>query len=225
MTRVAVAGAFGRMGTITCATLIETNEFDCVAQWGRNDDLYLGIQSSKPDVVVDFTLPDCVFENALTYIECGVPFVIGASGLMAEQVQLLKQACEQKNCGALVVPNFSIAAVLMMRFSQVAIKHFPNVRIVECHHDQKVDAPSGTARRTAELLMSAQGRDAIKEESDIQIHSVRLPSLFAHQAVVFQGVGEQLTIKHDAHDRSSMMPGVLLACRGVVDLKKVCTLV
>ncbi len=218
MTRVAVAGAFGRMGAITCVTLNETQEFNCVAQWGRNDDLSLGIQSSKPDVVVDFTLPDCVFDNALTYVECGVPFVIGASGLTAVQIQQLAQSCKQKKCGALVVPNFSIAAVLMMRFSQLAVKHFPNVEIVECHHDKKVDAPSGTARHTAELLMSTQGRDATREESDIPIHSVRLPSLFAHQAVVFQGVGEQLTIKHDAYDRSSMMPGVLLACRRVAGL-------
>ena len=218
MIDVAVAGAFGRMGKITCVTLNETQEFNCVAQWGRDDDLSSRIQSSKPDIVIDFTLPHCVYDNAMTYIECGTPFVIGASGLTAVQIQQLSQACNEKRLGALVVPNFSIAAVLMMRFSQLAVKHFPSVEIVECHHDQKVDAPSGTARRTAELLMSAQGKDATRDEIDIPIHSVRLPSLFAHQAVVFQGVGEQLTIKHDADDRSSMMPGVLLACRYVTGL-------
>jgi 4-hydroxy-tetrahydrodipicolinate reductase len=214
MIRVAVNGAFGRMGTITCQTLDDTAEFDCVARWGRDDDLRPVCESVKPDVVVDFTLPDCVLANAMTYIECQIPFVIGTSGLTASEIETLAQACEKTQLGAMVVPNFSIAAVLMMRFSELAVTHFPNVEIIECHHDQKVDAPSGTARRTAELLMQAQGKK-LTADFDMPIHSVRLPHLFAHQAVVFQGVGESLTIKHDANDRSSMMPGVLISCRQV----------
>jgi 4-hydroxy-tetrahydrodipicolinate reductase len=227
MLNVLVNGAQGRMGRVTVECIQAAADLRLVAGLTRSDDLALFLRQQPVDVVIDFTLPECVYANAVCMLEAGVSFVIGTSGLTAVQLQELEHRCSERSVSGLVVPNFSIAAILMMRFAEQARPYFPDVEIIECHHDQKVDAPSGTALRTEQRIQRVYneiGRgigDSLLPNADdkrIAIHSVRLPGLFAHQAVVFHGEGEALTIKHDANNRSSMMPGVLLACRRVSDL-------
>ena len=212
--RILVAGAKGRMGSMACEAITQTRDLTLVARCGREDSLVQCIAETKPDVMLDLTLPDCVFDNVKTALECGVPCVVGTSGLSVDEVAELGRLCAKTNVQVLIVPNFSIAAVLMMRFSAVAARYLSDIEIVECHHDKKVDRPSGTAAHTQQALAQVTQQ----EESTIPIYSVRMPSLFAHQAVIFYGQAERLTIKHDANDRQSMMPGVLQACRGVLGL-------
>jgi 4-hydroxy-tetrahydrodipicolinate reductase len=157
------------------------------------------------DVLVDFTQPESALPNAREAVAAGVHVVIGTTGFDLDDLAGLSGA------NVLVAPNFAIGAVLMMRFAAEAAALMPSAEIVELHHDKKLDAPSGTAARTAELMKDSSG-------NDVPIHSVRLPGLVAHQEVIFGGTGETLTIRHDALDRSSFMPGVLLAIRRVADL-------
>jgi 4-hydroxy-tetrahydrodipicolinate reductase len=161
------------------------------------------------DVVVDFTTPDTALANATACIEAGVHSVVGTTGFDLDQ---LRAAAEASEANCFVAPNFAIGAVLLMQAAQLAAKHLPQCEIIELHHDRKLDAPSGTAVRTAELIRDAGGN--VHEP----IHSVRLPGLVAHQEVVFGGEGQTLTIRHDSIDRRSFMPGVLLAVRRVADL-------
>ncbi len=173
---------------------------------------------NKADVWIDFTRPDVVKENIAIALNAGKNIVVGTSGLSESYVTSLVT----NGIGVLVVPNFALGAVLMMQFAKTAYRFFPNVEIIELHHDQKVDAPSGTAVKTAELL----GADtkAINEGprgsnyNGIHIHSVRLPGLVAHQEIIFGGQGQLLTIRHDSLDRASFMPGVMLALREVPKL-------
>ena len=160
------------------------------------------------DVVVDFSTPDSALENARQCVEAGVHCVVGTSGADFSELEGVGSA------NLFVAPNFAIGAVLMMRFAQQAAEHMPQCEIVELHHDRKVDAPSGTAARTAELVRAAGGN--VHEP----IHSVRLPGLVAHQEVLFGGPGQTLTIRHDSIDRESFMPGVLLAVRRVGELER-----
>jgi 4-hydroxy-tetrahydrodipicolinate reductase len=153
------------------------------------------------DVVVDFTRPDTALENALACVAAGVHVVIGTTGFDAEPLK------EARGANVFIAPNFAIGAVLMMRFATEASRHMAKAEIVELHHDQKLDAPSGTAARTADLM-----------EGDVPIHSVRLPGLVAHQEVILGDVGQTLTIRHDSVNRESFMPGVLLAVRKVASL-------
>jgi 4-hydroxy-tetrahydrodipicolinate reductase len=157
------------------------------------------------DVLVDFTQPESALPNAREAVAAGVHVVIGTTGFDLAELDGLSGA------NVLVAPNFAIGAVLMMRFAAGAAALMPSAEIIELHHDKKLDAPSGTAARTAELMKDSSGKD-------VPIHSVRLPGLVAHQEVIFGGTGETLTIRHDALDRSSFMPGVLLAIRRVGDL-------
>ena len=172
----------------------------------------------RADVWVDFTRPDTVKGNIATAVEAGKPIVVGTSGLSESYVSSLVT----NNVGVLVVPNFAIGAVLMMHFAKIAHKFFPSVEIIELHHDKKIDAPSGTAAKTAELMgAKEQGVDEGPRglnRDGIHIHSVRLPGLVAHQEVIFGGLGQILTIRHDSLDRSSFMPGVILAIKEVVKL-------
>ena len=224
MPTIAVAGAFGKMGRISCHTLQAHPDFELVAELGRQDDLAHALQNLSPDVLLDFTLPECVFDHARLAISSGVRPVVGTSGLNLEQIEQLSQQCAQQGLGGMVVPNFSIGAILMMRFSAQAARYFSSVDMVELHHDKKVDAPSGTARKTAEL-MSPESSHAMKAKGPLEhhyhgvpIHSVRLPGLFAHQSVRLHGQAETLTIKHDAHSRQSMMAGVVLSAQRVMTL-------
>ncbi len=212
--RVGVAGAAGRMGATVCAAV---EEADGLVLSGRADPA-LGVALpdilGDVDVVVDFTRPDTATANALACLQAGVHVVIGTSGfdLAPLQEHGRREAPNGVTPNALFCPNFAIGAVLMMRFAAEAVRHMPKAEIIELHHDKKLDAPSGTAARTASLMAEATGGEAPP------IHSVRLPGLVAHQEVILGGVGETLTIRHDSLDRSSFMPGVVLAVRKVAGL-------
>lgn len=214
-TRVLINGAQGKMGREAVDAINAADDLTLVAATGRSDDLAQALQESQATVAVDLTLPEVVYENAKIMIESGVHPVIGTSGLTSAQIALLQTDCEKQKLGGIIAPNFSIAAVLMMQFSRLAAAHLPDVEIIEMHHPAKVDAPSGTALKTAALI--AEGRGSTEQPP---IHSVRLPGVFAEQAVVFGGTSETLTIRHDARDRASMMPGVLFACRQAPTLDK-----
>ena len=208
MIRVAVAGAAGRMGATVCRAVEQAPDMELAAR----ADPTLGSSvadalSAGPDVLVDFTVPSTVVENAKRAAGAGVHVVIGTTGFDPIELRGLTGA------NIFIAPNFAIGAVLMMQFSVQAARHMARAEIIELHHDSKVDAPSGTAARTAALLAAAVGN-----EVEIPIHSVRLPGLVAHQEVIFGDVGQTLTIRHDSTDRESFMPGVLLAIRRVGDL-------
>jgi 4-hydroxy-tetrahydrodipicolinate reductase len=210
--RVAVAGAAGRMGQAVCAAVEGAQDLQLA---GRADPL-LGTALEevlpKADVVVDFTTPETALPNALACLKAGVHVVIGTTGFDPAP---LAQATEDGGTGGanvLIAPNFAIGAVLMMRFAAEAARHMAKAEIIELHHDGKLDAPSGTAARTAELMAAASGGQAPP------IHSVRLPGLVAHQEVILGDVGQTLTIRHDSVNRESFMPGVLLAVRRVGEL-------
>lgn len=192
-------------------------------------------ESLKPgqaDVLVDLSVAASAVPNSAHAMACGAAPVIGTTGISAEGLQELRQTSARTGVPAMVIPNFSIGAVLMMKFAEEAARWLPDAEIIELHHNKKADAPSGTAMLTADRIAAARkaapSADPTKTEKvagarggkhhDIAMHSVRLPGLLAHQMVLFGGQGEVLTIKHDSMDRSSFMPGVLLAVRGVRDL-------
>jgi 4-hydroxy-tetrahydrodipicolinate reductase len=205
---VAVSGAAGRMGEAVCQAVEGAEDMALV---GRADPLLetaLLDLVGDADVVVDFSTPDAALDNARLCLESGVHCVMGTTGADFSELEGFGQA------NLFVAPNFAIGAVLMMRFAAQAAVHMPECEIVELHHDRKLDAPSGTAARTAELVREAGGN--VHEP----IHSVRLPGLVAHQEVLFGGPGQTLTIRHDSIDRHSFMPGVLLAVRKVGSLER-----
>lgn len=228
-TRVIVNGAHGSMGSLACKTIQSHPDFELVGALSRQDNLSRAIAESHAEIVVDFTRADSAYDNCLNIIESGAHPVIGTSGLVEEQIQALKKRCEEKRLGGIIVPNFSIGAVLMMRFSEKAARFFPEVEIVEAHHQQKLDAPSGTAMKTAEMIASARrlkkNELALREivpsarggtYQNVNIHSLRLPGVIARQQVIFGSSGETLTIAHESIDRASFMPGVILACQHVM---------
>jgi 4-hydroxy-tetrahydrodipicolinate reductase len=209
-----VSGAAGRMGRTVCDAVEGAPDMELV---GRADpvletSLPEALQAAHPDVVVDFSVPDAVFDNATLCLESGTHVVVGATGMTAEQVTKLEEAAADFDGNCFIAPNFAIGAVLMMEASKLIARHMPDCEIVELHHDQKLDAPSGTAKRTAKLIAAETGR------GEPPIHSVRLPGLVAHQEVVFGGPGQTLTVRHDSIARESFMPGVLLAVRRVGEL-------
>ena len=208
MINVAVSGAAGRMGQTVCEAVEHADDMSLV---GRADPLLetaLVDLLGDADVVVDFSVPDSAADNARLCLEAGVHCVVGTSGADWSGFEGVGSA------NLFVAPNFAIGAVLMMIFAQQAAAHMPECEIVELHHDRKIDAPSGTAAHTAELVSEAGGN--VHEP----IHSVRLPGLVAHQEVIFGGPGQTLTIRHDSIDRQSFMPGVLLAVRRVGSLER-----
>jgi 4-hydroxy-tetrahydrodipicolinate reductase len=205
--RVAVAGAAGRMGQEACSAVAGAADMELV---GRADPvLHSTLEEILPgvDVVVDFTQPDTALQNALACLQAGVHVVIGTTGFDPAPLQAACSAGPGAN--VLIAPNFAIGAVLMMHFSQEAARHMAKSEIVELHHDTKLDAPSGTAARTAALIAAAG------DGEEPPIHSVRLPGLVANQEVIFGDVGQTLTIRHDTVGREAFMPGVLLAVRRV----------
>jgi 4-hydroxy-tetrahydrodipicolinate reductase len=203
---VAVSGAAGRMGETVCRAVEGADDMALVGRADPLLDTALVDVLGDADVVVDFSTPDTALENARHCLDAGVHCVMGTSGADFSSLAGVGSA------NLFVAPNFAIGAVLMMRFAVEAARHMPECEIVELHHDRKLDAPSGTAARTAELISEAGGN--VHEP----IHSVRLPGLVAHQEVLFGGPGQTLTIRHDSIDRESFMPGVLLAIRKVGDL-------
>ena len=208
MINVAVSGAAGRMGETVCAAVEGEDDMAVVGRADPRLETALADVLGDADVVVDFTTPEAVLDNARTCLEAGVHCVIGTTGADYTQLEGVGSA------NVFAAPNFAIGAVLMMEFAKQAARHMPECEVIELHHAQKLDAPSGTAKRTAELVREAGGN--VHEP----IHSVRLPGLVAHQEVVFGGVGQTLTIRHDSVARESFMPGVLLAIRKVGSLSE-----
>lgn len=245
-TRVAVVGAGGRMGSEVCRAVDGADDLELVAavdpsHAGRPLQAIAGvggeltvadelaaITAAAADVAVEFSGPASVGGNLRWLLDQGVHAVVGATGLPAEDLEAARASAASGAANALIAPNFAIGAVLLMRFAAQAAEHLPHVEVIELHHDRKVDAPSGTALRTAELIDEARGqRPEVPlgddehpgargaDHAGVRVHSVRLPGLVAHQEVVFGGLGQTLTIRHDSLDRTSFMPGVLLACRQV----------
>jgi 4-hydroxy-tetrahydrodipicolinate reductase len=209
--RVVVAGAAGRMGQAVCAAVDQADDVELAGRADPALDTSLADLLGDADVVVDFSAPDAAEDNIRACLNAGVHCVVGTTGWDQDAI---RAAASEAAGGANVffAPNFAIGAVLMMRFAAEAARHMPECEIIELHHDRKLDAPSGTAKRTAELIAEAAGN------VHQPIHSVRLPGLVAHQEVILGGEGQTLTIRHDSIDRSSFMPGVLLAVRRVSDL-------
>ena len=225
MTRVAVLGAKGRMGAEVVRAVDAADDLELAAALDAGDELDL----SGADVAVDFTHPDAVMGNLRACVAAGVHAVVGTTGFDEARLAELRELLQGGQTGVLVAPNFGIAAVLMMQFAAQAARFFESVEIVELHHPRKADAPSGTARRTAELVAEARRGmapmpDATSSALDgargadldgVRVHAVRLAGLVAHQEVLLGGAGETLTLRHDSYDRASFMPGVLLGVRQV----------
>ena len=205
MIRVAVAGAAGRMGQMVCATVEEAEDLELTGRADPLLDTPVADVLDGADVLVDFTQPDQALANAREALAAGVHVVIGTSGF---DLDGLREAAASSGAKAFFAPNFAIGAVLMMKFAAEASRVMERAEIVELHHPAKLDAPSGTAARTAEMM-----------EGDVPIHSVRLPGLVADQEVIFGDVAQTLTIRHATTDRSCFMPGVLLAIRRVASLE------
>lgn len=215
--RVAVAGARGRMGATACDALRNSGEFCCglarTADPSQNIFATLDdVVAAAPDALLDLTTQPASFEISLAAVSRGIPTVVGASGWSEAQRASLGAAAGERGIGALIVPNFSLGAVLAMRFAQQAAPFFPDVEIVELHHAGKKDKPSGTALETAARVAAVTGKRP-------PIHSVRLPGLLAHHEVLFGGAGELLTIRHDSLSRESFVAGMFAAVRAVVRLR------
>ncbi|MDD5594281.1 MAG: 4-hydroxy-tetrahydrodipicolinate reductase, partial [Candidatus Margulisbacteria bacterium] len=194
--KVIVNGAKGKMGQETVKAIQKESDLTLVGQTDIGDDLAQTIRDSGAEVVVDFTNPQSVMGNIRIILENGAHGVIGTTGTTEKEMRDVKALTDKHKVNCLIAPNFAIGAVLMMQFAQEAIKYMPNAEIIEFHHETKVDKPSGTALRTAHLL-----------GKEVPIHSVRLPGLVAHQEVIFGGLGQTLTIRHDSISRESFMPG------------------
>ena len=199
--RVAVAGAAGRMGETVCQAVDGAEGLELTGRADPRLDTWVADVLAQADVLVDFTVPDTALDNAKQAVAAGVHAVIGTTGFDVDELRGLTGA------NVFVAPNFAIGAVLMMQFAAQAARHLAKAEIIELHHDAKLDAPSGTAARTANLMGGG-----------VPIHSVRLPGLVAHHEVILGDVGQTLTIRHDSIDRQSFMPGVLLAIRRVGEL-------
>jgi 4-hydroxy-tetrahydrodipicolinate reductase len=214
--RVVVSGAAGRMGETVCGAVEGADDMELAGRADPQLDTELASVAGDADVVVDFTTPGTALDNIRICLDAGVHAVVGTSGFDVDAARAAAERARDAGSSANVLfcPNFAIGAVLMMRFAAEAARHMPEVEIVELHHDRKLDAPSGTAARTAELIADAGGN--VHEP----IHSVRLPGLVAHQEVLLGGEGQTLSIRHDSIDRSSFMPGVLLAVRKVGELEQ-----
>lgn len=243
--RIVVAGPRGKMGSEAIQMIHNQKEFTLVGCVDHKEsvdtdkdvpvftDLHACLQSTKPDVFIDLTIPEVGYKHTRIALELGVRPVVGTTGFTDEQLKEITNIAEKKRIGCIIAPNFALGAVLMMKFSQVAAKYYSDVEIIEKHHDQKVDAPSGTAIKTSELIrenLAAKPHPSVKETESIEgarggndngvhIHSMRLPGLVAHQEVVFGGEGETLTIKHDSIHRSSFMQGIKLSIEKVLNLQ------
>ncbi|GAA0360405.1 4-hydroxy-tetrahydrodipicolinate reductase [Bacillus horti] len=252
--KVIVAGAKGRMGTEAVKMILKDSELQLacgidskldgvdvgeVIGLGHigvpmHNDLEQALEQYEADVLVDLTTPQSGRRNMELALNKQVRPVVGTTGFSAQDITELSELCQQQQTGALIAPNFAIGAILMMKFAKQAAKYMPDVEIIEMHHNQKLDAPSGTAIKTAEMISEVreehrQGHPEEKEEIDgargaffqgFPIHSVRLPGLVAHQQVIFGGEGQTLTLRHDSIDRSSFMPGINLAIKKVMHLEE-----
>ena len=255
MLKVIVAGAAGRMGREVVKAVLGESDMSLVGAVDINNhgedigllaagkpcgvpvtgNLGRVIEETRAEVVIDFTTPDNIRSNLNTVLTHHVNAVVGTTGLSEEDIADINRMAGEAGIGIVIAPNFAIGAVLMMKFATEAAQYLPNVEIIELHHDRKLDAPSGTAIKTAELIKVSretcrQGHPDEQEKfqgvrggeyDGMRIHSVRLPGLTAHQEVIFGGLGQTLTIRHDSISRESFMPGVILAVRRVIELKGV----
>lgn len=253
MIRVAIAGAAGRMGQEVVRAVSSAQDMELVGAFDRSVDfastgLMLGrgvtdvpigqkigamMDETQPDILVEFTHLAGAADHTLNALKRGISVVIGTSGLNNEDQRAIQLSCESYGASAILVPNFAIGAVLMMKFAEMAARYFPNAEVMEMHHEQKMDAPSGTAWHTAERIAAAREsaprlpHGAVQkapgarggEVKGVPVHSVRLPGYVASQEVLFGGAGERLTLRHDSIDRASFMAGVLLAIREVRNVK------
>jgi 4-hydroxy-tetrahydrodipicolinate reductase len=251
--RVLVAGAAGRMGREVVKAVAGDPDTELagavdISERGTDagelagigavgvpitSDMAQALRDSRAEVVVDFTRAEAAYANAQVALGAGVSPVIGTTGMSPEQIAELGRLAEKQQVGAVVAPNFAIGAVLLMRFAAQAARYLPEVEIIELHHEKKVDAPSGTAIKTAEMIQAARAPERLPRPAEeikvagsrggdfdgIRIHSVRLPGYVAHQEVIFGGTGQTLTLRHDSIDRISFMPGVLMAVKRVRSLK------
>lgn len=233
--RVAVAGANGRMGQEVVNMLGQDDQFVYTGALDtRGDDAAVRarMEEMRPDVLVDFTTPHSVYRHLEICLQNGVRPVVGTTGLTPEQIQEMTKRFEEAELGCIVAPNFAIGAILCMKFAAMAAKYMPHVEIIELHHDRKLDAPSGTALKTAEMIAAVreeykQGHPEEKETipgargaeyHGFRIHSVRLPGMVAHQEVLFGATGQTLSIRHDSINRESFMPGVNMAIKAVMNM-------
>lgn len=251
--RVVVSGAGGRMGKEVVQMVLQDGSLQLVAaiapSVGRIDAATLigfppcgiivstnvkdTLQQVEADVMVDFSIPKSVMKNTMLAIEYGIRPVIGTTGFALGEIEKIQNLCKEQQLGGVIAPNFSIGAILMMKFAQQAAKYFPELEILEYHGNQKLDAPSGTAIKTAELIsqVRAEHRQGNQEEEErlhgarggyyngFRIHSVRLPGVFAQQEVIFGGNGQSLKIRHDSYERAAYMPGVNMAIKQVMALQ------
>lgn len=252
MIKIGVVGALGKMGKEVVKAVINADDTELVmavdilgagtdaglVATGKEcnvkieTDLELAIETKKPDVIIDFTQPSGIYDHVCTYMQHQVKSVIGTTGLKEDQIEKLKQMSKEKNTGCLIAPNFSTGAVLLMMFAKQAAKYFNNAEIIELHHNQKKDAPSGTAIKTAELMAEANsnftfgncpetelitGSRGGTADANIHIHSVRMPGYIASQEVIFGASGQIFKMAHHTMERSCYMAGVLLAVRYVFD--------
>jgi 4-hydroxy-tetrahydrodipicolinate reductase len=232
--RVVVSGANGRMGKEIVKTIEAAADMELVGTAEASDNLDEILSRLRPDAVVDFTTPESAMPNIRIALKNRVVPVVGTTGISAEDRLEVSALASKFETGALIAPNFALGAVLLMRFSREAAAYFPDAEVIELHHEKKLDAPSGTATATAEAI--AEGRNSApvtvlpagafekipgsrggKAAGDIPVHSVRLPGFVASELVIFGGLGQTLTLRHDTIDRSSFMPGILLALRKVSD--------
>ena len=234
MLRVVVNGAFGRMGFLTHKTLGAADpKIEVIAGLGKQHDLAAILQELEPDVVIDFTTPETVLRNTEIIINANIRAVIGTSGLTEEQIQYFATQCRQKQLGTIIAPNFCLSAILMMRYAKDASQYFPQAEIIDIHHEKKIDAPSATAIKTADLMHATRvenenvaqkaplGMDSPARGhlyKNTPIHSIRLPGHFAHQVIMFGAEHQTLTLRYDSYNRESMIPGVALACKKVMEL-------
>lgn len=229
--KVAVLGSKGRMGAEVVKAVNNASDLELVASIDQNDDFNI-VKNSGAQVAVDFTTPDVVMKNIELLISAGISPVVGTTGFSDERINSVKKMLDAKSgVSARLVPNFSIGAILMMRFARAATKFYDSAEIIEYHHPNKIDAPSGTAIRTAQIIAEERQLNNLSKNPDataseipgargsniegIPVHAVRMQGLVAHQEVVFGSMGETLTIRHDSFDRESFMPGVLLAIRNI----------
>jgi 4-hydroxy-tetrahydrodipicolinate reductase len=250
--KVTIAGPRGRMGSEAVNMVESTEGFKLISVLDNKNsgkrlselagftgvevpvysDINECFEAGSPDVLIDLTTPETGYIHTKTALEHGVRPVVGTTGFSPEQLQELTELAKEKQLGCIIAPNFAVGAVLMMKFSQMAAKYFNDVEIIELHHDQKLDAPSGTAVKTAEMIASerqpkVQGHPGEKETiqgargadyEGMHIHSVRLPGLIAHQQVMFGADGQTLTIRHDSYNRASFMSGVKVCVETVMKL-------
>lgn len=229
--KVGVLGARGKVGAEVCAGIEAAEGVELVAAVDQDDPIE-SLVSAGAEVVVDFTHPDVVMDNLTFFLANGLHAVVGTTGFDDERLAVLRERLDAApGVGVLIAPNFSVGAILMMRFAAQAARFYESVEIVELHHPDKADAPSGTARRTAELIAAARREAGLGPAPDatstglagargadvdgVPVHALRIRGLVAHQEVVLGGVGETLTIRHDSMDRASFVPGVLVGVRQV----------